>query len=752
MRTSLAWDQRRGGRATVEARKHRRRRWRLQPSLLALEDRRLLSTFTVNSTGDTGTGSGLVGDLRYCITQANAAGGPETITFDKTVFQTPQTITGTFELSDTTGTETILGPVAGVTISGGGNGNVFQVNRGVTATLSGLTITDANGSGVANYGTEMTLTNCTISGNYAAGQGGGVANAANNGTAILTNCTISGNYSQVYGGGVSNNGTVMLANCTISGNSAFKGGGVDNGGTAIVTNCTISGNKLHQAGGGGDPPFGGGVYNGGTATLTDTIVAGNTGLSSAASDIYGTVTGYSIYNLIGTGGSGGLNNGQNGNIILPSLTRLGLAPLAFYGGPTRTMALLPGSAALGAGVIAVYPGTTTPITTDQRGEPLDTPNPDIGAFQFHSSYSLVVKTTSDSTAPAGEFNLRGAIDLANILTGAQTITFDPTVFATAQTIGLTAGPLVLSQTSGLETINGSHAGVTISGGGTSGVFQVFGDAALSGLTITDGNSNGTDGELSYSGGGVFNSGTVTLTNCTLSGDSARIGGGVFNSGKATLTNCTLSGDSASAGGGLQNDGTAILGNCTLSGNSAVYGGGVYNYGKATFTNCTISGNSSSGSGGGVYNYGTARLTDTIVAGNTGPSSAASDIIGMVSGSYNLIGTGGSGGLSNGQNGNIVLTSLTGLGLAPLAFYGGPTQTMALLPGSAALGAGVIADYPGTTTPITTDQRGEPLDTPNPDIGAFQFHSSYSLVVKTTSDSTAPAGEFNLQAPSIWPIS
>ena len=32
---------------------------------------------------------------------------------------------------------------------------------------------------------------------------------------------------------------------------------------------------------------------------------------------------------------------------------------------------------------------------------------------------------------------------------------------------------------------------------------------------------------------------------------------------------------------------------------------------------------------------------------------------------------------------------------------------------------MIADYPGTTTPITTDQRAEPLDTPNPDIGAYQ---------------------------------
>src|SRR6516164_2476129 len=127
MKYNLASDPRRGGRATVEARK--RRRWRLQPTLLALEDRRLLSTFTVNSTGDTGTGSGLVGDLRYCITQANSAGGDETIDFDSTVFGTPQTITlsGTqLELSDTTGTETITGPAAGVTMSGGGQSRVFQ--------------------------------------------------------------------------------------------------------------------------------------------------------------------------------------------------------------------------------------------------------------------------------------------------------------------------------------------------------------------------------------------------------------------------------------------------------------------------------------------------------------------------------------------------------------------------------------------------------------------------------------------------
>ena len=59
------------------------------------------------------------------------------------MFSTPQTITlsgGQLELSDTGGTQTITGPLAGVTISGGGMSRVFDVDRGVTASLSGLTI------------------------------------------------------------------------------------------------------------------------------------------------------------------------------------------------------------------------------------------------------------------------------------------------------------------------------------------------------------------------------------------------------------------------------------------------------------------------------------------------------------------------------------------------------------------------------------------------------------------------------------
>ena len=353
-----------------------------------------------------------------------------------------------------------------------------------------------------------------------------------------------------------NSGTATLIDCTISGNSGFSGGGVYNSGTATLTHCTISGNYAFQ--------FGGGVDNDGKATLTDTIVAGNIGPSSAASDIDGTVTG--SHDLIGTGGSGGLINGQGGNIVLTSLAGLGLAPLAFYGGPTQTMALLAGSAAIGQGT------AVSGVTTDQRGFSLDSPI-DIGAFQFYSSDSLVVKSTSDGGRRPGSSISAAAVNLADVLTGARTITFDSTVFATAQTIVLTAGPLELSQTSGLETITGPQAGVTISGGGTSGVIQVNAGAtaSFSGLTITDGSNT--------SGAGMDNDGTVNLTNCTISGNSASHGGAVYNggTGTATLTNCTLSGNYANDGGGVDNDGTATLINCTISGNSAFqYGGGVNN--------------------------------------------------------------------------------------------------------------------------------------------------------------------------------
>src|SRR5271169_6111209 len=117
MSHNLASDQRRGWRGTVAG--WQRQRWRMRPTLIALEDRRLLSTIVVNNPTDMPVAGQT--DLRQAIVLANTTGGDQTIVFDSTVFKTPQTITlaGTqLELGDTTGTETITGPKAGVTVSG----------------------------------------------------------------------------------------------------------------------------------------------------------------------------------------------------------------------------------------------------------------------------------------------------------------------------------------------------------------------------------------------------------------------------------------------------------------------------------------------------------------------------------------------------------------------------------------------------------------------------------------------------------
>ena len=145
-------------------------------------------------------------------------------------------------------------------------------------------------------------------------------------------------------------------------------------------------------------------------------------------------------------------------------------------------------------------------------------------------------------------------------------------------------------------------------------------------------------EVDSLGGGIFNDrATLTMSNCTLSGNSASLGGGVFNDhATLTMSNCTLSGNSGeslNSGGGIYNQGSfvdaqggappalLIVTNSTISGNSAGNSGGsIYNnganFGKATLaiTNSTLSGNSAGYYGGGIYNdsanFGRATLTIT----------------------------------------------------------------------------------------------------------------------------------------------
>ncbi len=121
--------------------------------------------FVVNTTADAFGFYSDTTSLREAIAGANVVPG-QTITFAPTFFGSAQTISltsGQLELSDTTGTVAIKGPAAGVTVNAGGASRVFQIDSGVTASISGMTISGGSAyryGGVANYGGNLTLTHC----------------------------------------------------------------------------------------------------------------------------------------------------------------------------------------------------------------------------------------------------------------------------------------------------------------------------------------------------------------------------------------------------------------------------------------------------------------------------------------------------------------------------------------------------------------------------------------------------------------
>lgn len=184
----------------------------------------------------------------------------------------------------------------------------------------------------------MTVSNSTLSGNSATGDGGGIYNVGGTGghsTVTISNSTLSGNSAASDGGGVYNVGE-------------FRGGA----GLAVI-NTTLSGNSADHGGG----IFNGTVNGGATLAIGDTILSvGNSG-ENIYNDTNGTVTSLG-YNMSSDDG-GGYLTGAGDQINTDPL----LGPLQDNGGPTFTHALLLGSPAIDAG----DPNFIPPPDYDQRG-------------------------------------------------------------------------------------------------------------------------------------------------------------------------------------------------------------------------------------------------------------------------------------------------------------------------------------------------------------------------------------------------
>ncbi len=648
------------------------------------------------------------------------------------------------------------------------DGGAVYDSAGLSASQSVFLGNSSGGfAGALRSSAAVTMDACTVADNDSADSGGGLSLS---GSAVLKGCTISGNACGGSGGGIVNSaGSLSLKNCTLSGNSAGAdyGGGIYTAATLSVESCTISGNDAVSEGGG--------IYvaAAGQLALANSIVAGNEA-QDAGPDIHGAVTSHAGVNLLGD--DSGVSSSHGGLVADPQLL-----PLGSYGGPTLTMPPAPASPAINA-------GGATSLPSDQRGlSRVVGGSLDIGAVETGNALPvIVVNTVADETdgIAVGNVSLRDALQDAP---AGATITFAPGLDAGA--IVLTAGSLKLEKNlmldaSGLSnrmsiTTAGEHSAIEVAPGVVAAIknLEIFdlnidhsgallneGKLALencrfSGNSTADGGGVANTGELTMSdcliednqawarGGGLYNTGTASLARCQITGNgTSNNGGGIYSKGPLHLVDTTVSGNGSNAsGGGLSSSNTAVIERCTISGNATEGGdgAGIYNTGSMEIFSstlagnladadsegvggaiangsaghvflheCTVSANTAEAGGPGIWNSatGTLGLRNTIVAGNT-----SSDIKGAISvnSGVNLVSS--TAGITGSFAGVVAQPHL-----APLGNYGGLTKVMPPLPGSAAIDA-------ASSGGPNTDQCGRPRPNgPLPDIGAVEAVAFSSL--------------------------
>src|SRR5579872_1178722 len=382
------------------------------------------ATLVVTNQNDSGTGS-----LRAAI--ASAAPG-DTITFASTV-SGPIDLSSTLEITNNL---TISGPgPSTVQIDGQNSVQVFIVDPGVTATITGLTIENGSGSsfsfggGILNEGI-LTATDDYFLGNDA-NFGGAIANCPSGtqscsfseGTigrlaprvaevsTTVNDDTFSENTAG-SGGAIFNFGGLSATNDTFWSNNAEGAGGIQNEGGLDVTNATFVNNSFE----GIDNDSG----HGAVATLTNSLFAMNGSGSSNCGGGGFVDGGYNVEDentcefgstslYLGNGDFSGLNTTEADGLIFGSTP----ATLADNDGPTETVAIPPTTDDNSVSVAAFFVQSGCP-DEDQRGVIRPTQQCSAGAFQVPvGGGPPSPPVTLSSTSGVGEITLTWAVPLTD---------------------------------------------------------------------------------------------------------------------------------------------------------------------------------------------------------------------------------------------------------------------------------------------------------------------------------------------------
>jgi hypothetical protein len=501
-------------------------------------------------------------------------------------------------------------------------------------------------------------------------------------------------------------GTVIAFKSEFSSNQAIGGAGGVGGSGGI-------GGKKHLGGIGGEgghagAAAGGGLYLAqGTVALTASTLGDNAAVGGAG----------------GHGGSGGLGGG------IAAVTTLGLGTIIGGGGfadPLATGAAAAAGASqeggpggrggLGAsgagGGIYVAGGTLTLTSLALSGNQAiggaggKGGIGGIGADNPAAGTGLI--PVGERGGTGGHGGNAGSGYGGGLYAAAGTITIVDSTLSTNNGQGGQGGAGGTGGSGYIAAVFGGGGGTIITtGGGIPSLTKLPPGGATAANTGGPG-GDGANGGLGQGGGLYVSGGAITLESDTVAGNTAQIG----PAGPGAL--------GGHAGTGKLTGGAGVAGS---PGNAN--GGGLYvNGGSVTLDNSTVADNdtASTGAGGGAdIVQGTVALQSTIVALNTrgtGTGATASDIAGTVAStsSYDLIGAGGSGGLTGSSNHNQLNVASPGLGT--LANNGGLTQTMAPGTGSPAIRAGADPEN------LFADQRGYGVASGTTwDVGAYQSKAS-----------------------------
>jgi hypothetical protein len=287
-------------------------------------------------------------------------------------------------------------------------------------------------------------------------------------------------------------------------------------------------------------------------------------------------------------------------------------------------------------------GTLAPAQENQEVSPLPLESASTGVVYYVSTTGDDSSGCVSTDAPCATIN--GALSKASA--------GDEIHVASGTYTG--AGASVVTISKNIFIYGGWDSGFT----SQTGYSTIDGQTGRRGIQIDSGMSaeltdlNVVNGNTIEDGGGIYNLGTLTITNLIIKNNrtaSNSGGGGIFNAGVLLIKQTSISGNRAeNNGGGIYNTGALTVMNTTFAENYAINGGAMIlspqgNTGTpptALLNNVTIAGNTSN-FGGGIYTATSVLaqypvLRNTILSGNSASSSYPNCYGNQVSSAANII--------------------------------------------------------------------------------------------------------------------